>query len=407
VTPPITITGLGAVSPFGDSVDAFRDALLEGRTAIAPDPEFSGRTSRSVLSARVSGFEPAKWIAPMKLRRMDGTGPLAIVAASQAMTQAGYTVLDEDDRAGTVLGTYSAGGQATTDYLNALFGGGPSSAPALLFNSTVGNAAAGLTGLELKLRGPNATMSHKEASGLAAILTAVDLLHQGRADAMIAAGVDAIYDLFYRVHDRFAVLNDAQAAGPATAPFSGSRRGFVLGEGSFGLWLERGDGWRSRGAAALGEVLGVGAASAAVPLNMWPASPEPLVRTMRLAMEDAGVRPADVGVVYASANAAQTLDPVEASALTELFGGSETIVTSIKGAIGESGASSAAACVAAVACGRAGAVPPIAGLENVDPSAARLRLARTRIDDAPEIALVNAVASGGALFSAVLRVARE
>jgi 3-oxoacyl-[acyl-carrier-protein] synthase II len=407
VTPPITITGLGAVSPFGDSVDAFRDALLDGRTAIAPDPAFTGKTSRSVLSARVSGFDPAKWIPPMKLRRMDGTGPLAIVAARQAMTQAGYTAPDGDDRAGAVLGTYSAGGQATTDYLSALFGGGPSSAPALLFNSTVGNAAAGLTGLELQLRGPNATMSHKEASGLAAVVTAVDLLRQQRADAVVAAGVDAIYDLFYRVHDRFAVLNDAEAAGPATAPFSASRRGFVLGEGSFGLWLERGEAWRSRGAVAVGEILGVGAASAAVPLNAWPATPEPLVRTMRLALDDAGLRPAEVGVVYASANAAPGLDAVEASALTELFGGSETIVTSIKGAIGESGASGAAACVAALACGRVGSVPPIAGLAEADPAAARLRLATSRIDDAREIVLVNAVASGGALFSAVLRVPRD
>jgi 3-oxoacyl-(acyl-carrier-protein) synthase len=343
----------------------------------------------------------------MKLRRMDGTGPLAIVAARQAMTQAGYTAPDGDDRAGAVLGTYSAGGQATTDYLSALFGGGPSSAPALLFNSTVGNAAAGLTGLELQLRGPNATMSHKEASGLAAVVTAVDLLRQQRADAVVAAGVDAIYDLFYRVHDRFAVLNDAEAAGPATAPFSASRRGFVLGEGSFGLWLERGEAWRSRGAVAVGEILGVGAASAAVPLNAWPATPEPLVRTMRLALDDAGLRPAEVGVVYASANAAPGLDAVEASALTELFGGSETIVTSIKGAIGESGASGAAACVAALACGRVGSVPPIAGLAEADPAAARLRLATSRIDDAPEVVLVNAVASGGALFSAVLRVPRD
>jgi 3-oxoacyl-(acyl-carrier-protein) synthase len=157
----------------------------------------------------------------------------------------------------------------------------------------------------------------------------------------------------------------------------------------------------------LGEVLGVGAASAAVPLNAWPGTPEPLVRTMQLALDDADVRPGDVGVVYASANAARGLDAVEASALTELFGGSDTTVTAIKGAIGESGASGAAACVAAVACGRLGAVPPIACLEDGDPSAARLQLARTRIDGAPEIVLVNAVASGGALFSAVLRVPRE
>ena len=117
----------------------------------------------------------------MKLRRMDETGPFALAAVQQAMTEAGYTPApDGDDRAGVVLGTYSAGGQATDDYLAALFKGGPTGAPALLFNSTVGNAAAGLAGLEFKLRGPNATISQKEASGLAAIATAVDLLRAGR-----------------------------------------------------------------------------------------------------------------------------------------------------------------------------------------------------------------------------------
>ena len=121
-----------------------------------------------------------------------------------------------------------------------LFRGGPSGAPALLFNSTVGNAAAGLAGLEYKLCGPNATISQKEASGLAAIVTAVDLLRLGRADDVGAGGMDAIYDIFYRAHDRFDVMSDAAAFDDSLAPFSRSRRGFVMGEGAFVLWLTRG-----------------------------------------------------------------------------------------------------------------------------------------------------------------------
>ena len=202
---PIAITGFGVVSPFGDSPGRFRDALLDGATAIAADPRFVSFGCRSTLAARVSGFDPAEWIAPMKLRRMDTTGPYALVAMRQAMEDANYPVTTEGDaRAGIVLGTYSAGGQATNEYLEALFRGGPTGAPALLFNSTVGNAAAGLAGLEYKLCGPNATISQKEASGLAAIAAAVDVLRLGRADAVGAGGMDAIYDLFYRAHDRFA-----------------------------------------------------------------------------------------------------------------------------------------------------------------------------------------------------------
>ena len=216
-----------------------------------------------------------------------------------------------------VLGTYSAGGQATADYLTALFAGGPTGAPALLFNSTVGNAAAGLIGLELKLRGPNATLAHKEASGLAAIVTAVDLLRQQRLDAVIAGGIDSIYDLFFRVHDRFGVLNPAREPDASVAPFDASHAGFVLGEGGFGLWLEHAEAARARGVTPLAEIAGVAASSAAVPLNSWPDNPAPLVRTMRLALADAGMEPRDVDVVYAAANASPGLDAVEAEALSD------------------------------------------------------------------------------------------
>ena len=401
----IVITGIGVVSTFGDSPDAFRDALLEGRTGISLDTGFEAQGCRSVLSARIAGFEPSKWIPPMKLRRMDDTGPLALVIAQQAAAQAKYAVgTAPNDRAGVVLGTYNAGGRSTAEYLTALFNGGPANAPALLFNSTVGNAAAGLVGLELKLRGPNATISQKEASGLAAIVTAVDLLREGRLDAAIAGGIDSIYDLFYRVHDRFRVMSDAREPDDSVAPFSARRRGFVMGEGGYGVWLERGDHWRARGASRLAEVLGVAASSAAVPLNAWPDRPDPLVRTMRLALDDARIVATDVDVVYASANSTQMLDRIETQALSEVFGGSRTMVTSIKGAIGECGASSAAVVVAAALCGSVSAVPPIAGLSSPDPASASLNLATSRVRAPARVALVNAFASGGALFSVVLRV---
>ena len=291
--PRVSIAGIGVVSPFGDSPASFRDALLGGATAIAPDPRFVSFGCRSTLAARVAGFDPAQWIPPMKLRRMDTTGPYALVAVRQAMEGAGYTVTaDGDARAGIVLGTYSAGGQATNEYLESLFRGGPSGAPALLFNSTVGNAAAGLAGLEYKLRGPNATISQKEASGLAALVTAVDLLRLGRADAVGAGGMDAIYDIFYRAHDRFDVMSDAPAFDASLAPFGRSRRGFVMGEGAYVLWLTRG------GEGKHGEILGTAAASAECAINAWPSDPEPLVRTMSLALEDAGLVASDVDVVY-------------------------------------------------------------------------------------------------------------
>jgi 3-oxoacyl-[acyl-carrier-protein] synthase II len=128
---------------------------------------------------------------------------------------------------------------------------------------------------------------------------------------------------------------------------------------------------------------------------------------MRLACVDAGVDPADVHVVYASANASIGLDGVEAAALSETFGRSRPVVTSIKGAIGEFGAGGGMACAAAVLCGRQGRVPPISGLTEADPAARDLRLALTALEAPGPIVLVNSFASGGALFSVVLRVPRS
>ncbi len=403
VTDSIAIAGVGVVSPLGDSPAAFRDALLRGDTGVRVDPSFAAQGCRSVLSARVAGFEPAKWIPPMKLRRMDTTGPLALVAIRQAMEAAGYTVGETGDpRAGVVLGTYSAGGQATNEYLDALFKGGPSGAPALLFNSTVGNAAAGLAGLEYKLCGPNATISQKESSGLAALAAAVDLLRLDRADHVAAGGMDAIYDLFYRAHDRFAVMTDARQPDETLAPFARTRGGFVLGEGAYMLWLQR-TGAPSGTHAA---ILGTGAASDTSGINAWPDDPDTLARAMTLALEDAGLTPADVDVIYASANASPKLDYIEARALNQVFG-SRPIVTSIKGAIGECSATGAASCASAILCGALGKVPPIAGLRDPDSAASMLNLARTVVDAPGDIVLVNSVASGGAVYSAVLKAPRD
>jgi 3-oxoacyl-[acyl-carrier-protein] synthase II len=399
----VTVLGIGAVSVFGTSNEAFRDALLEGRTGVAPVAGFDTAGCRTILAAEITGFAPTSWVAPMKLRRLDRTGVYAIAATRLALDDAGVTVDPEGEAsAGVVLGTWTAGGQSTQIFLDALFRQGPAAAPALLFDSTVANSAASLAGLEFKLRGPNMTETHKEASGLAAIVTAVDLLREGRASALMAGGVDAVYETFFKGHDRFAVMSAEPAFSRRLSPFDSARRGFVIGEGGFGVWLDASDEHRGEGH---GEILGVSASSAAIPVNAWPAQPEPLVRTMRQAIDDAGLDPGDIDVVYASANATGALDAVEAVALRTLFIDAAPVVTSIKGALGEFGAVGGAACAAAFLCGGVGEVPPIAGLTDADPIAQPLRLARERTAAPGPIVLVNSFASGGALFSAVLRVA--
>jgi 3-oxoacyl-[acyl-carrier-protein] synthase II len=404
----VSVSGLGVVSVFGTNAEQFRDELLSGSTGITSIKGFSVDGCRTTLAGEISGFEATSWVPPMKLRRLDRTGVYALAATKLAFADSGVeTKPDGDDTTGVLLGTWTAGGQSTQQFLEALFRSGPSGAPALLFDSTVGNSAAGLTGLEFKLRGPNITVSHKEASGLAALVGAIDLLREGRAQTVVAGGVDAVFETFFKAHDRFGVMSPETQFTHRVAPFDAERQGFVMGEGAFIFHL-----LRSSTAGRRGRILGVAASSAAVPVNAWPNRSEPLVRTMRLAIEDAGLKPSEVGAVYASANAT-SLDDVEAQALIEVFGGGPPssspgaggpIVTSIKGAIGESGCGGSAACAAALLCGAIGKVPPIAGLRWPVPTASGLRLAREAMDMPTPIALINSFASGGALFSVVVDV---
>ena len=348
---PVRIGGVGIVTPFGTDHSAFREALLQGRSAIAHIRGFDTGECRTSLAATIEGFDPSPWVAPMRMRRMDRTAVYAVTATKLAFEDAGAsTPAGGDDRSGVIVGTWTAGGGSTQIFLDALFRQGPTAAPALLFDSTVANSAASIVGLDHRLRGPNLTVSHKEASGLAAIVTAVDLLREGGAAALVAGSTDAVFETFFKAHDRFRVMSPDASFSSRLAPFDASRGGFVLGEGAVSLWLERSDApERSAGRA---DILGVAASSASVPLNAWPDRPDSLERTMRLAIEDAGLTPSDIDVVYASANATHELDRCEACALASLFGGTRTIVTAIKGALGESGSSGALACAAACLCGR-------------------------------------------------------
>ena len=226
VSTGIVVTGLGVVSPFGTSPEAFRDALLAGRQGMAPVTAFDTSGCRAHCAASVTDFEPTRWIPLLKLRRMDAAGQFAVALAMQTLDSAGVPYgQTPDEDLGIVLGTYTAGGQPTEEFLRGLFAMGPLGAPALIFNATVANIAASLAGLEMKMRGPNATISQKEASGLAAIAHAADIraTPTGRSPAASTP---------YRgstAHDRFG--RAAARQWRTGSRLDTTRNGFVTGEG--------------------------------------------------------------------------------------------------------------------------------------------------------------------------------
>lgn len=392
------------MSSLGSSAPAFADAILDGRTGFRPLTELADLPLQSPRAARVVGYDPAAHIPPLKLRRVDEVGRLTIGAAAEALTAAGWPRRPAGyDEIGLVLGTFTAGVHASSEYLETYLRQGPAASPALLFSNTVGNASASTCGLDFGLRGPNATLMEKEASGLSAIAFAAHLVRRGKSAAMLAGGADAIERHFYQVHDWFGVMAAADAD---PRPFDAARAGFLMGEGAFLFVLEDAGAARARGAEPLAEILATASTASSEPVNAWPREPRALVRAMRDAIARAGLAPEAVDVVYASANGTAALDGVEAAAIGEVFGARPVPVTSIKGAIGEFGAAGAASLAAAVLCGRRGRIAPIAGLRQ--PAAdCPLTLHPAGAPLPGPIALVNSFASGGTHVSILVSVAPQ
>ena len=399
------ITGVAACSSLGPTA-AFLDALLAGASGIRPITSFDVSARRARMAAELTDFDATAFIPPMKLRRMDEVGQLSVAAGRLALEAAGLprTDLGYDD-VGVVFGTCTCGVHSTGEFLDRLLDLGPTGAPAMLFSNTVGNAAASLVALEEKLRGPNTTLSYKEASGLAAVALATDLVRAGKAGALVTGGAEDIYDLYFEVHDWFGVLSHEGAQPEGARPFDATRNGFVMGEGGYVAIVEETSRAEARGATVLAEVVGVGATSGVTAVNAWPTDGRPLVRCMRAALADAGIAADEVGAVYAAANGAVDFDHLEATTIAEVFGGRPVTTTSVKGAIGEGGMAAAGSLVAAVLAGRRGLVAPTAGLVTIDPSLPTLGWVQGRPAPlASPYVLVNSFASGGTNYSLLLRI---
>lgn len=405
----VVVTGIGCLTSLGFGADAFVDAIAAGESGIRPITAFDTAEYRAHLGGVLQGFDPARYIDPNRLRRIDHAGRLAIAACRLALADAHFDVpAGGADDVGIVFGTYTAGLDSTVEYLEGLVRGGPAGVPALVFSNTVANAPASLCAIEFRLRGPNVTMNQREASSLAALAYAVGAIQSGRAAAIISGGVDGLEPVFFALYDRFGALSPMRSRGSArcrteaSRPFDRRRNGLVLGEGAFTLVLESLARADARGARVYGELLGVGATSSPTRLNAWATSPAELARAMRLAIEEADATPDEVSAVFASANSTPQLDRLEASAINDVFAHREVPVVSLKGALGEFAASGAASLTAALLCLARGVVPPTVGFAEPDTECA-VSVASTPRTAPGSLALINSFATGGANYSIVVR----
>ena len=335
----IAVTGVGLVTPLGTGKEDFCKNLFSGACAIDTVRGFDTGSSASRLAAEVRGFSPRDFISVKNLRRMDKISQMAVAAARMALEDAGVAVTPENrDRIGILLGSAFGATDITVLLAEALLSRGASYVNPILVPNTVMNAPAGHASIELGFRGVNTTVTHFGVSAENAISYAVSEIRRGRADVMLAGGVDILSKFYYEALGRFRGLSPNDEGPEGSRPFDLRRNGFVAGEGCGLICLEPWDAACARGAKIYCEISGTGLGSSPSPPTAWPGDTDGIKRVLKRALQNAAIEPADVSAIMAAANGSPTLDDTEARAYEEMFyaDGHAPFVTTVKGAAGES-----------------------------------------------------------------------
>jgi 3-oxoacyl-[acyl-carrier-protein] synthase II len=402
--PRALITGAGTINPLGSNVPETWEALLDGRSGIAPlDGEWAGQ-----LPVRIAGQVTADLtghLTTRELKRMDRCGQLALVAAREAWQQAGAPDVDPE-RFAVVIGSAYGGLGSTIEQDRALASGGPRRVSPHTLTRLMVNGPAAWVSIDLGARGGARTPVSACASGAEAIVQGAEMIRSGAADVVIAGGVDAsVNDLVITGFSQIRALStrndDPQGA---SRPFDGGRDGFVLAEGAGIVVLESEAHARSRGAAILAEVAGGSVTSDAH--DIVAADPAMQRRVIQKALASAGMQAADIGFVHAHATSTPVGDRLEAQAITAILG-TDVPVTSTKGHTGHLlGGAGALAAVVAVQALRTGQLPGTLNVEDLDPDV-DLNIvtdnAHTLAPGSAAAGLVNAFGFGGHSVALVIK----
>lgn len=392
------MTGLGQVSALGNDVRAFSEAVFAGRSGIVRLEGLACPGLEAPIGAAVSGFDAGAWLPARLLSSTSRSAQLALAAARQAMTAARLQG-ESDSAVGVYVGSGFGGIAETEDTYRNCFGRVGARPKPSVIPMAMANAPAGLVASELKLRGPNLTLSVACSSATHAIGQAFRLIREGGAEAMLAGGTDApLTPIVLAAWNVMRVLAPA-GADPARAcrPFSRDRQGIVVGEGAAFLVLESLESAERRGATALAEVLGYGANADAG--HVTHPDPRGIESCIALALEDAALRPQAISHVNAHGTGTDVNDRLEAEAIAALFGehAARVAISSTKAvhghAMGASGALEAVATVLAIVEGR---IPPTANLDTPDPELPPLDFVASGARQANvSAALSNSFAFGG------------
>jgi 3-oxoacyl-[acyl-carrier-protein] synthase II len=389
----IVVTGRGIVSPVATGVDAFFDALLGMQGGITEDG-----------IAPCGEFDPEVVMTPKEARRMDRFAQLAVAAADQAADEAGLLGTVDPARVGVIVGTGVGGLTTLQAECKTWLEEGDRAVSPLFVPMMMPNAAAGQVAMRRGFHGPGFSIASACSTGAHSIGEAARMIARGETDVMVAGGTEAaLVGLCLAAFKRMGALSRVGES----RPFDTRRDGFVMGEGSAVLVLEREEHAKARGAHIYARVTGYGASNDAFHITQPEVNGRGAIEAMTAALRDADLAPEDVGYVNAHGTSTPINDRVETLALRTVLGEDGPPVSSCKGAVGHTlgaaGAIEALACVEAL---RRGALPPTLGLEEIDPECAADHIAGAP-REAPDlkVALSNSFAFGGQNATLVLQAA--
>ncbi len=369
----VVITGLGALTPNGNSVPEYWDALSSGRSGIDHISYFDSENFSVKIAGELSEFNATEHLEPKEIRKLDNFSVYGIVAAQEAITQANLQEGSFDPhRVGVIFGSGVGGIQTLEEQHQALLSRGPRRVSPQFVPKMIANIAAGQIAIRFGLQGPNQTIVSACSSATDAIGVALRLIQAGDADVMITGGSEAsITPLTISGFANMKALStrndDPQGA---SRPFDKDRDGFVMGEGAGILVIETEEHAKARGATILAELAGYGATDDAHHITQPAPGGAGAIRAMRRCIEDAGLNPEDVDYINAHGTSTPFNDKTETAAIKEVFGdhAANLKISSTKSMTGHLlGASGGIEAVAAVLAIQKGMVPPTINYTTEDP----------------------------------------
>ena len=368
----VVVTGLGAITPIGNNVEEFWNGLKEKKVGIAPITYFDTTEYKAKLAAEVKNFNAKDYMDPKAAKRMEQFCQFAVIAAKEALEDAGIDMTKEDPfRVGVSVGSGIGSLQSVEREYKKLLDKGPGRVNPLLVPLMIGNMAAGNVSIQYGLKGKCINVVTACATGTHSIGEAFRSIQYGEADVMVAGGTEAsITPIGVAGFTALTALNTTDDPMRASIPFDKERGGFVMGEGAGIVILESLEHAQARGAKIYAEIAGYGATADAYHITSPAEDGSGAAKAMEMAIADAGMKPEDVDYINAHGTSTHHNDLFETKAIKLAFGehAKKGKINSTKSMIGHLlGAAGGVEFITCVKSIQDGFVHATAGLEIDDP----------------------------------------